>query len=66
MQQLQKLRAFLAGKKTYIFGALMLLTSLEKYISGETTLSQFITTVQGLYGGVGALAMSLRAAIAKK
>jgi hypothetical protein len=59
------IRNFLSGKKTYILGALMFLTALEKYITGSTTLSQFITTVQGLYGTVGIGFITSRAAIAK-
>lgn len=36
-----------------IIGILMVLISLEKYTSGTTTLSQFLTTVQGLFGFTG-------------
>lgn len=56
---------FLKGKKTYIIGVLMVLISLEKYITGDTTLSQFLTTIQGNFGFQGAALLTLRAAIAK-
>lgn len=56
---------FLKGKKTYILGALMFLTSLEKYITGDFTLSQFLTTVQGIVGFNGIGLLTLRAALAK-
>lgn len=56
---------FLKGKKTYIIGSLMVLISLEKYLTGEVTLSQFLTTVQGEFGFVGGLAMTLRAGFSK-
>ena len=59
-------RAWLAGKKTYIIGAAMFVIAAEKYLTGTVTLSQFLTTVQGLTGFNGLLAIALRAGIAKK
>lgn len=56
---------FLRGKKSYILGGLMILTAAEKYMTGDITLSQFITTVQGLMGANGLAVLTLRAAIAK-
>lgn len=57
--------AVLKGYKTYILGTLMFLTALEKYLTGDTTLSQFLTTVQGLFGAVGLSLLTIRAAIGK-
>lgn len=62
---MKKLQAFLSGKKTYILGLLMVLTSVEKYFTGDITLSQFLTTVQGVVGFNGLGVMTLRAAVAK-
>lgn len=36
-----------------VIGALMVLVSFEKYLTGDFTLSQFLTTVQGLVGFSG-------------
>jgi hypothetical protein len=58
-------RKFLSGYKTYILGTLMFLTALEKYLTGDTTLSQFFTTVQGLIGFNGLSLITLRAAFSK-
>jgi hypothetical protein len=59
-------RVFLQGKKTYVIGAAMLVIAAEKYFTGSTTLSQFLTSVQGLTGFNGLLAIAMRAGIAKK
>lgn len=59
------IQSFMKGKKTYILGALMFLIALEKYTTGETTLSQFLTTVQGLYGSMGLGLITMRAALKK-
>lgn len=56
---------FLKGKKSYLVGIIMILTALEKYLTGATTLSQFLTTVQGLTGFNGLAVITLRAALAK-
>lgn len=56
---------FLKGKKTYIVGVLMILLAGEKYLTGDTTLSQFITTVQGVVAFNGAGLITLRAALKK-
>lgn len=56
---------FFRGKKTYLTGLFMLATAAEKYITGHTTLSQFLTTVQGLTGLNGIAVIMLRAGIAK-
>jgi len=56
---------YLKGKKSYILGTLMLLTSLEKYFTGDHTISQYLTTVQGMFGANGIAIITLRAAIAK-
>lgn len=53
------------GRKTYLASALMLLTGVEKYFTGSHTLSQYITTTQGLFGSVGVLGITIRAAISK-
>lgn len=55
----------LSGKKTYSVGFLMIVTAVEKYFTGDHTLSQYLTTIQGLFGSVGILAITIRAAIAK-
>lgn len=55
----------LKGRKTYGVSALMLATSAEKYLTGSHDLSQYLTTVQGLFGAVGALGITGRAALAK-
>ena len=60
-----KIINFLKGKKTYSVGTLMLITSAEKYFTGDHTLSQYLTTVQGLMGGNGMSVIALRAAVAK-
>lgn len=59
------LRNFLSGKKTFILGTLMFLISLEKYFTGDTTFSQFLTTVQGIVGFNGLGFITLRYALAK-
>lgn len=56
---------FLRGKKTYILGVLMFLVSLEKYITGDTSLSQFLVTTQGIVGFNGLGVLTMRAAVAK-
>lgn len=56
---------FLRGKKSYLVGLIMILTAFEKYLTGTTTLSQFLTTVQGLTGFNGLAVITLRAALAK-
>jgi hypothetical protein len=61
----KSVRTFLSGKKSYLLGAIMVLTALEKYVTGATTLSQFLTTVQGLVGFNGAAVVFIRAAISK-
>lgn len=53
------------GKKTYTASTLMLLTSVEKYLTGGHDLSQYLTTVQGLFGAMGVLGLTIRAALAK-
>lgn len=63
--KLRAIKAYLAGKKSYIIGVAMFLLAFEKYLTGETTISQFLTTVQGLIGINGLAVLSLRAAIAK-
>jgi hypothetical protein len=65
LNQLNKVITYLQGKKTYIVGALMVLTAFEKYLTGTTTLSQFFTTVQGLTGFNGLAIVTIRAAISK-
>jgi len=55
----------LKGKKTYTASTLMLLTSVEKYLTGSHDLSSYLTTVQGLFGAVGVLGITTRAALAK-
>jgi hypothetical protein len=60
-----KIAHFLKGKKTYTVGTLMLFTSAEKYFTGDHTLSQYLTTVQGLMGSNGLAVIALRAAVAK-
>jgi hypothetical protein len=65
VSMLNKIQLVLKGKKTYIIGALMFLTSVEKYLTGDTTASQFLTTVQGILGFNGLSVVTLRAAIAK-
>jgi Glycosyl hydrolases family 25 len=62
---IQKVVNLFKGRKTYIASALMLLTGIEKYFTGSHTLSQYITTTQGLFGSVGVLGITIRAAIAK-
>lgn len=57
--------SFLKGKKTFILGTLMFLISVEKYLTGDTTLSQFLTTVQGILGFNGLGFVTLRAALSK-
>lgn len=61
----KSVQVYLAGKKTYIVGGAMLVVAVEKYLTGGTTLSQFLTTVQGLTGFNGLAIVALRAAIAK-
>lgn len=56
---------FLKGKKTYIIGVLMILLTTEKYFTGDITLSQYLTTVQGVVGFNGAGLITLRAALKK-
>jgi hypothetical protein len=56
---------FMKGKKTYTVGVMMVITSLEKYHTGQETLSQFLTTVQGLMGSNGLAVIAIRAAISK-
>jgi hypothetical protein len=63
--QLQVIKTFFAGKKTYLVGAAMFLTALEKYVTGATTLSQFLATVQGLLGFNGLAVLAMRAAVSK-
>lgn len=60
-----KLQALAKGKKTYIVGTLMILLATEKYLTGGETLSQYLTTVQGLTGLNGISVITLRAAIKK-
>lgn len=55
----------LQGKKTYAVGVLMILTSVEKYLTGTHTLTQYLTTVQGILGSNGLAVIAMRAAIAK-
>ncbi len=62
---MQKVVAFLKGKKTYVLGALMFLVACEKYLTGDITLSQYLTTVQGLVGFNGLGLVTLRAALKK-
>lgn len=57
---------FLRGKKTYIIGTLMVLISLEHLIAGDTTLSQFLTSMSGDMGLNGLGLMALRAAVSKQ
>jgi hypothetical protein len=62
---IQKIVNLFKGRKTYLASALMLLTGVEKYFTGSHTLSQYITTTQGLFGSVGVLGITIRAAISK-
>lgn len=65
MQKLLALKSFLAGKKTYIIGGAMFVIAVEKYLTGDTTLSQFLTTVQGITGFNGLGLLTLRSALKK-
>jgi hypothetical protein len=65
MQYFNSVKTWLSGKKSYIVGAIMVLTALEKYLTGTTTVTQFLTTVQGLTGFNGLAVLALRAAVAK-
>lgn len=49
-----------------VIGVLMVLVSLEKYLTGDFTLSQFLTTVQGLVGFTGMGIASIGDALNKK
>lgn len=56
--------AVVKTKSTYAVGLAMLVTSVEKYVTGHTTLSQYLTTVQGTTGWLGLAVMALRSELA--
>lgn len=61
----EQLVVFMQGKKSFTLGIFMVLLSVEKYITGQETLSQFLTTVQGLTGLNGLAVITIRSALAK-
>lgn len=56
---------FLKGKKTYIVGTLMFLLALLDYLTGTSTLQQFLNSAGVILGLNGLGLMTLRAAIGK-
>ena len=51
---------FLAGKRTYIIGIILIIQALGGYVLGDLSLSQLIDKLPEILGGMGL--MTLRAA----
>lgn len=65
MKQFNQLRAFVSGKKTYIIGTLGVLITLAHYLSGDISLSTFLSSpdIYVLLNSAGLV--TLRASVSK-